>query len=550
MKNFFLITCLLCSITIFGQEENNTSQNKDVIEIFIKLSTQQLYDTANYYLNKNSYDTALIYYNFIIKTIPSNADFIQQKILSKTYNRLAYIYVNLSDYRMAYDYFIKQLLICEKFNLVEDESIVYGNIGVIYGMLKQYDIAKQYYLKSLDLGKDTLNSMLVLNNLSVCEMLSGIYDNALFYLNKAISISNQNNGINLQSMLNNLGSYYQNKKQYDSAFYYFNLSLDYSKDNNDIKVETESLSNIGNLYFELNKTDSALYYIDLANKKAYENKFISVLAENFLTLSEIEKSKGRFENALKHYVNYTNLKDSIYNSEVFGSINFIQRQYEISKTDQQIEELVIDRQIKENTIHYQKIILRIIISVSVLMGFVLLFIIVQNKKLKKAYNKLVDKNIEILELQKGKGKETLNPKLVSTPENTNEKYKNKILSEKNQKELLSKILSFMENTSIICNPDFSMNILIESVQSKHVYVSYVLNHVIKKSFSSFLNSYRIREAQRLFSRQDTSKYTVESVANLIGYKSRNSFNEAFKEITGVTPGFYIKSLHGKQKEEK
>ena len=601
MKKTILITLLVCSISLFGQEENKTSQNDELIRSMMRLSTQQLFDTARYYFKNNSFDTAVICYNLLTKSIQQNADIEQQRKLVTIYNNLATISYTRSDLRAAYDYYIKKLLICEKYSFINSKVRTFIDMGAIYSILNQYDMAEQYYLKSLELCNDSAMIVLILSNIGANNLLRGKIDSSFYYLDKALPISKRHNEVYLGSVLNNIGSYYQYKKLYDSAFYYFRESLYVSRNKNEKNVESINLSDIGILFFELNNNDSATYYIDLSNKIAYENKYISKLSENYLALSEIEKSKGRYKNALEYYETYNNLKDSIFNADVYSSVNLIQRQYEVSKTNQQIEELEIDRQLKQNTIHYQRIIMNIVFIVSFLMGFVLFIIIVQNKRLRKAYNVLVDKNIEILELQNGEGKteglkvqsskfkvqrlevqslkfnvqssqpatlnlkpetlnlepetlnlepETLNPKPVSISDSNNEKYKNKVLSDKNQKELLSKILSFMENTSIICNPDFSMNTLIDSIQSKHVYVSFVLNHVIKKSFSSFLNSYRIREAQRLFSYQDTSKYTVETVANMMGYKSRNSFNEAFKEITGVTPGFYIKSLHGKQKNEK
>jgi len=605
MKNFFLISCLLCSFILFGQESEKTSQSKDVIERLMKLSSQQLIDTASFYSKKSSFETALICYNLIINTTPKNSDLEQQYKLLIAYDRAATIYGIRSDYRMSYDLFIKALLICEKFNLNDYKSEIYINIGVVYFFLKNFELAKEYYLKALELCNDSVNVVLVLNNLGDTEIRNGNIDNAFNYVNKSFSISKRHKDVHLQAILNTLALYYQKVKLYDSAFYYFKASLEKSKIMNDTRAEAVNLSDLGKMYFELNKIDSAQNYIGISNKIALENNFINILADNYLTLSEIEKSKKNYEKALNYHSIYTNYKDSIYNVSVFGDINQMQRLYEISKTNQQIEELVIDRQIKENTIHYQKIIQRIIFVTLFMMGIILLFVVLQNKKLRKAYNVLVEKNVEIIELynkmqesviESGSeivesGKQNFDyaqlPKeeslkennyecekeenyaedteiealeeaqkdLSHTPdflsqmpvsENNTEKQKKEILSEQGQKELLSTILSFMENTSIICTSDFTMEKLTESIHSNQKYVSFVINNVLKKNFNSFLNGYRIREAQRLFSKSETSKYTVEFVANMVGYKSRNSFSDAFKEITGVTPGFYIMAIHKKK----
>jgi len=37
-------------------------------------------------------------------------------------------------------------------------------------------------------------------------------------------------------------------------------------------------------------------------------------------------------------------------------------------------------------------------------------------------------------------------------------------------------------------------------------------------------------------------FTIEAIAKEVGYDSRNSFSNIFKEIVGVTPAFYVRSL--------
>jgi len=533
MKKYFLIICLLCPILIFGQDNNKITQNDDVIINFMRLSSQQLFDTANYYTKKNSYDSALVCYNLLINSISKNADIEQQNILQNAYNRSAQIYISLSDYRIAYDFLVKRLFIIDKYDFVTAKVATYANIGLIYTYLKQYETAQQYLQKSLDLCSDSSVIVLLLNNLGNNELLNNKTESGFKYLNKSIQISKRHNNVHIHYMLNNFASYYQLIKQYDSAFHYYRLSLEQSRINKSIEVEATNLSEIGKLYFELNKIDSALYYIELSNKIASENKFIRTLADNYLTLSEMEKSKGRFENALNHHITYTNLKDSVYNSEVFGSINLIQRQYDVSKTNQQIEELVIEKQIKENTIRYQKIILFIVFGVLLLVVFVLLIIIYQKRNLNKAYKVLFEKNVEIVELQDNKSENNVKKNTKTRPENKHS-------------ELLNKILIVMEDPSIYCNTEFSIEKLAEMTHSNQKYVSEAINNILNKNFRSFLNSYRIREAQKLFSNPNIAKYTIESVAPLVGFKSPKTFREAFSEITGVSPSYYLKSIQNQQ----
>jgi AraC-like DNA-binding protein len=346
---------------------------------------------------------------------------------------------------------------------------------------------------------------------------SGEIDSAFNLLNISLQICKRYNN-HLCIVSNSIASLYQKIKQYDSAYYYYKLSLKESRENNLVQYEVQGLSDLGKLFFETNETDSALFYINLSNILAKKNNFLRIMAENQLILSKVEELKGNTGAAFKYYKEYADLRDSVFNASIFGDINQLQRMYEVSKTNQQIEELVIKQQIRERTIF-------IILCILILVSIGLLYIYLQNKKLNKAYKILFEKNLEIINLQE-----------------KNESDKSKDSVHNIQYELFKKILLMMEDSALICDTGFSIDKLASMVQSNRTYVSQVVNNVTNKNFRSFLNTYRIREAQRIFSGPDISKYTIESVALMVGFKSRSSFYNVFKDITGVSPNFYLKSM--------
>jgi AraC-like DNA-binding protein len=466
---------------------------------------------------------------------------------------------------LAQHYYLKALLICEKIDQPDYLSAIYMNIGSIYHYLNQNETAREYYIKSYEICQDTTSMILLLNNLGATELVSGKIESALEHINFALEVSKRHENAYLYSLLNNLASCYEHDKKYDSAFYYYRLALHHSRISQAIKSEATNLTALGKLFFEVKKIDSAQHYVHLSNKIASENRFLNILADNYLILSDIEKFKGRSDNALKFYEKYAELKDSINSAEVYGTIDRMQRQYEVSKTNQRIEELVIDAQVKENTIYYQGIIQFIISIALLLLGGILALVLTQNKQLKKSYKILVDKHIEVFalddELQKIKHPEihhpepqnlkTLKPQTnyhITTREIRNdevEKDSSCALSEDEQNELLKRILEEMDNTPVICHQDYSINKLADNLNSNQKYISYVINRALNKNFRSFLNSYRIKEAQRLIMELDFDKFTVNSVANNVGFKSYSGFYYAFKEITGVTPNFYFNSVQKK-----
>jgi AraC-like DNA-binding protein len=56
-----------------------------------------------------------------------------------------------------------------------------------------------------------------------------------------------------------------------------------------------------------------------------------------------------------------------------------------------------------------------------------------------------------------------------------------------------------------------------------------------KNFNAFLNSYRIREAQKALLDPARRHLGIAQIAYEVGYRSLGPFNKAFKEITGRTP---------------
>jgi AraC-like DNA-binding protein len=518
MKKYVFALLFFGSLTFTAKGQDN-----DLFQRHKHLSSQQLIDTADYYFNKWSLDTALIFYNFLINATQQKSDIEHQKRVAEAYNTAAIIYYQyISDYRTAYEHWVKALILSEEIGHTSLIPRIYNNIGNIYFYFKNYDVAKSYYLNSLNLLTDSAFIVAALVNLGATELKSENKDSAFYYLHKALPISKQYNNRYLHIIQGNIALYYERIEQYDSAFYYYHISSDEAERQNDIKTRALNLSNLSNLFFKTNQIDSALLYLDLSNSLANDHNFLDILAENYLAMSKIERFMGDKDNALLYFEKYITLKDSVSNVEVFGEINQLQRLYEVSKMNQQIEQLAIEQQIRSRIIHY-------LIAVLIVLGLLCVALLInffQKRKLDTAYKVLVEKNIEIVDFQKS----------------PSEKYKKSTLSHDKEKELLDKIFALMENTSIICETAFSVDKLAELTESNRTYVSQVINSVLKKNFRSFLNSYRIQEAQRLFSEPDARKYTIESVALKVGFESQSAFRDAFKEIVGVSPSFYLKSV--------
>jgi AraC-like DNA-binding protein len=502
--------------------QSGTFPNNDVVSKYRQLSIQKLIDTADYFYNHNEVDMALSCFILLINTASESSDIEDLKRVLRAYNGVVQIYSRTGNYRIAYEFALDALKLSERVDDVSHLPLLHSCIGYIFSCFNEYDLAELHCREGLKYSRDSIDIAGGLNDLGYVKLESGSLDSVLYFLKQSLDILKRHDATIQQAVLHSVAAYYEKTKVYDSAFLYYRLAFEIAEKYNRVNVKAITLSDWGKLFLLLNKPDSALYYVNLSNAVAAENNLLGTMTKNYLILSDIAESKGQKQAAYTYFRQHSNLKDSILNLGKISEINQLRSLYEASKVNRQIERFTIDQQMKERTIRYQFVILMLI-------SIALISVFIQNRKLNTAYKKLFEKNIQISEFQQQQSK------------NEPERQRKSILTDEMQDDLIVQIYALMEDGSIVCDEDFTLDKLAKLLRTNRTYVSQAINDVLQKNFTHFTNEYRIKEAQRLFSEPDASKYTVEFVASKTGFKSRNTFSRAFKEITGVSPGFYLKS---------
>ncbi|QQD12147.1 helix-turn-helix domain-containing protein [Sphingobacterium sp. UDSM-2020] len=126
---------------------------------------------------------------------------------------------------------------------------------------------------------------------------------------------------------------------------------------------------------------------------------------------------------------------------------------------------------------------------------------------------------------------TLNPVI------NKEKYINKI-DEKLVKEIQEKINILFETRKIYTNPDLTLSILAKELNIRPQLLSQLINDNLNKSFTQFINEYRIDEAKRLLI--ESPQLKIDAVGFESGFNSSSTFYSSFRKITGTTPSNYQK----------
>ena len=105
-----------------------------------------------------------------------------------------------------------------------------------------------------------------------------------------------------------------------------------------------------------------------------------------------------------------------------------------------------------------------------------------------------------------------------------------------------KLNEHMERAKPYLNPNLTIQELAGQVKISSRTISDVVNNIIGQNFNDYVNNYRVEEFKKLA--KDTTKdhYTVLGLGYEAGFKSKTTFNTAFKKFTGVTPSDYRKKL--------
>lgn len=127
------------------------------------------------------------------------------------------------------------------------------------------------------------------------------------------------------------------------------------------------------------------------------------------------------------------------------------------------------------------------------------------------------------------------------PELNKTKYARSALSESEIELFGQRLFTLMDDDKLFLDPELSVERLAEILDTSRHKLSQFLNHVLKKTYSEYINEMRIGEARRLLIDPDMHQYTLQAVAEGAGFNSYTTFFQVFKRLVGMTPHDYKKA---------
>lgn len=302
-------------------------------------------------------------------------------------------------------------------------------------------------------------------------------------------------------------------------------------------------------YTLLQSADSAYPIIDPGNVDRIE--IYRLQSKNLQHLGEPEEALVMLER-------YAAARDSLRESVSRREINAFKIKFETEK-----KEMVIAQQ--NITLKSRTILLAMsgIFIVVITVGF-MLFI----RKRNRLYRSIVEQNKEFVTRQdeyvpfmiqekKTDRDDMAEPKdavCAECSDKTENKAENKIESVTGMpvsgkaNSIWRDILMEMEQNRIYADPNITRDIFAERVHTNHTWLTAVIKSRTGKSYTQFMNSWRINEAVRILA-EVNCRFNNKELAEYLGFLTPQTFYAAFRAQTGMSPSRFRQNILESSKSE-
>ncbi len=555
MKIQRYIIILVAMLSALAGFSRSATDNK-TFDRFYNMTPNDFKDQLNYYIHHNMTDSAML-----CADIQANK-YGKEKLTYEEINACcaAFRYIGLEylrsycNYQLANENYLKSEQIADEYGFAKNQIEIIADKAMLAAM--QNDLENNFvynknvmdgFKKSVDY---TLNKSTSIDRSYINIVLETSVPNLMYLalkFDKTQEIINEITKYRNAQKMNDAD--YNIAKVFCDAIDYYN-SGNYSKalealhtpisqttfiDDRDF-IQIQSMVNVSQyaVLVKSGKRAEALSLILQHEQSMRENGLTFEQLEALQLIWQHYEMDGNKAMADKYALQYYMTKDEFINKSKVGKVDQAKLNLELEQTRDRIQEMSY-RQRMQNIVMWGSIIIA-------LLAFALLGMLYMNYRKTKRTNRLLyEKNIALL----NEGKEL---RLTATPAPAAEHADAHDQDGPTQadRNLMDKITAVLESSPEVYGEDFSRQRLAELVDSNVKYVSRAINACKQCNFYMLLNEYRIKEAcRRLMDTEGYGSYSLEGIANSVGYKSRSNFAAVFKNIVGLTPSAFQK-MHREQ----
>ena len=423
-------------------------------------------------------------------------------------------------------------------------SLALNNLGMAFRKIGEYDSAYVYFNRSLNYRKKIMPLLAAQSEVLLARLFvdKNMPDSIFVYRNRAFDDMNRQSFAikdlkptgeayahelhkTLKSdMVYLLAVFYDKSNNYNLAIENYQKSIQQAINDQNILAEISGLFSIATLYDKKNLTSKVVYYAGLCYQRSVNSHNFKFAVASAKLLSKVySQSNLTMSNFyMNRAMTYT---DSI-------------KEEELSEKSQNAKMMLISAQTDDSLRYYQglqdkddAVMIVQNKSITILWFFIvilciLLYIIYREQKLLKKEH-LFQMNSILKNLEK--------------------EDENKFQQQTKPKSLLLnkfeiQFVDLFENEKIYTQKTLSLPELARQLDTNVNYLSQFINTHLKTNFNDYINEYRVKEACRIFKNDTNMKYTVDQVADMVGFSSRSTFYTTFKKFTGITPAFFQKNV--------
>ncbi len=409
-----------------------------------------------------------------------------------------------------------------KIPLVEYDYLSF--IAQVYKISFDFDNAIKYHKKALKIAekrKDTTDiiytcwslgsSYYLIEYIDKPQFYKNKLDSALYFYNKALKFPENKTTIKyLPRIYNNLGRIETAKNNLSKSKVYIYKALDQHTKANDSFGIAISLNNLSKVFLVEKDYGKS---IELAKKsnRYIKNKSLRVKQNNLEYIALSSYNIGQLKEAYIAMRNRKEISEKLTNITFLNNVKKTEIKYKIAKEQQN----TLKEKYKRLNLQLLLYITGFSIVILVIIGFIFY---TRNKQHKEKFDELIEKY-----------KPRNNKDNIDLPIDTINNVLNGLLRFENEKLFLRK--------------NIYLKSLAKELSTNSSYLSKIVNTHKKKNFNSYLNELRIEYAiDQLTHNKELRQYTIEGIADCMGYNNGDSFSSAFRKITGLYPSYFIKQL--------
>lgn len=318
------------------------------------LGEDTLLKTAGNFYLKGEYDSAKENYSKFLEIKTSKNDSLG---IAKGFQGLALIFDAQGDYNKAVKYNLNALNIYENLKDSFRISQTSNNLGIIFDNQKKYEKALEYYNKSIKIREkvnDSLGISQTLSNIANIFEKQKDFDKAFKNYFSSLEIANKINNKNQQAICyNNLAKILLEQEHLEKAFGYYQKSLIINQELGNKNNIALNLMNMGDIYRKKGEYGQALKNLNKALEVSDEVS-PDLLKDIFQTFSQTYEANGDVDSALKYYKKFSELKDTLLNSENSRQTGELEAKYQNEKKELENISLKKDNELNETKIKQQK----------------------------------------------------------------------------------------------------------------------------------------------------------------------------------------------------